>query len=146
MVARMRRISWNPWTVLCDRPDIDLTWAPLPCGVRGQITQRGNRWVITLDPRLDQIERRAALTHELIHHERGLPRTGLPDALRIRDELAVHAEVARRLIPPAELARFIAQRRSLGEPVTVACIATEFRVPERVARHATTATMAGSAS
>lgn len=42
-------------------------------------------------------------------------------------------EVARRLVPPDELAAFLIQRGSVGEAVTTADIAELFDVPEWVA-------------
>lgn len=48
---------------------------------------------ITLTTGMTQVERRCALTHELIHHERGIPPVHDP-----AEEEAVEGEVARRLI------------------------------------------------
>jgi citrate lyase beta subunit len=55
--------------------------------------------IIWMDKRLDQVERRCTLTHELIHVER--KHTGCQLAAV---ELEVSMETARRLIPIADLA------------------------------------------
>lgn len=58
---------------------------------------------ITLHPRLLQGERRATLTHELIHLERG----PAADGCEALEEHMVELEAARRLITIAELVRAI---------------------------------------
>lgn len=55
--------------------------------------------IIWMDKRLDQVERRCTLTHELIHIERN--HTGCQPA---SVELEVSMETARRLIPIDDLA------------------------------------------
>lgn len=55
--------------------------------------------IIWMDKRLDQVERRCTLTHELIHIER--EHTGCQPA---SVELEVRMETARRLIPIEDLA------------------------------------------
>ncbi len=64
----------------------------------------GETWhqvsTIVLAPDLTQAERRSTLTHELVHLERG----PVPPALRAREERAVDAEAACRLITLEQLA------------------------------------------
>lgn len=85
---------WNPWRALRDLyPDVEVQWHELPSGMRG----RTNGHVIQLDRRLNQVQRRCALTHELWHLRRGiLPADAREE--RICDELA-----ARELIPLLDL-------------------------------------------
>lgn len=87
--------GWNPWRAMRHLSHGTVRWGHLPAGVRG-IAEHGGS-VITLDPRQTQPERRCTLTHELIHLERG-PVPSCPVAAA-REELAVEAEAARRLIP-----------------------------------------------
>ena len=56
---------------------------------------RWSRRSILLDIRLSRAEERCTLTHELVHAERG----PFPCWLTAREEAAVNAEAARRLIP-----------------------------------------------
>lgn len=130
-------MAWNPWAALRELEDVALIRARLPG--RGLLTRRRHAHGIVLDDRLGQVERNAVLAHELVHHERGggAFRPGQPDlwaAVVARDEAAVDAEVARRLVPPDELAAYVARRVDLGECVMAWEIADEFTVPERVAR------------
>ena len=69
--------------------------------------------------------------------EPGQPATW--DAVVARDEAAVDDEVARRLVPPDELAPWVAARVEMGDAVMAWEIAEEWTVPERVARRASTA-------
>lgn len=92
-------MGWNPWrhagrlphiTVVTDRELPDRVWG----------IQSGN--IIWLCRRLGQTRRRCTLTHELVHLERGPVPTDVRG--RVREERAVSAEAARRLIPLAGLA------------------------------------------
>ena len=92
------------------------------------------RAVIVLDPDLDAPMRRAVLTHELVHHERGggPGRAGAPatlDLLVERDERAVDAEVARRLVPVDELDRVVAELVAGCGGASVTDVAAHFAVP-----------------
>lgn len=82
---------WHPWRALRSLLTVNLIWTDLfPAGVLGA-TDGTRIWMI---PRQLQAERRCTLTYELVHIERG--HVGCqPPAI----EAAVHAEVARRLIP-----------------------------------------------
>lgn len=128
--------EWNPWRALRARPHIELVWATFPTGSQGAWIPRADRAVIVLDTRLGRLERRAVLTHELVHDERGIAYTAnTPPLLVAKEERAVDLETARRLVPNHELGRFVATRGDVG-PVTVADVATEFDVPPDVARRA----------
>lgn len=93
-------MGWNPWRHVGKHyPDIDVeTRVELPGRVWGLTIGR----TILLCRRLDQSARRSTLAHELIHLERG----PVPEDARgrAREERAVSAEAARRLIPLEALA------------------------------------------
>jgi hypothetical protein len=93
-------MGWNPWRHIGRHyPHVTVvTDQELPGAVWGQ--QQGNR--IWLCRRLDQARRRCTLTHEIIHLERG----SVPADARglAREERAVDAEAARRLITLGALA------------------------------------------
>lgn len=130
----MGAAEYNPWRRLAARADIELRWARLPdCYGGAAAVVDGGRRFIVLDPRLNRTERRAAIEHELVHHERGVPASTAPALLRAKDEHAVRVEVARRLVPLDELRTFAAQRSTVG-PVTATDVAEAFDVPEDVAR------------
>lgn len=127
------RGGWNPWRALRARRHLELRWAWFTDGTRGCIEDSDDGRIVTLSAGLDQVQRRATLAHELVHDERGLLPHDCPSAIRVKDEHAVRAEVARRLVPPTQLVDFVTGRAELGEPVTVIEVAAEFEVPERVA-------------
>lgn len=128
--------GWNPWRALRERDDVELAWADL-APAHGAWARRGDRAVIVLDAGLDRRARSAALAHELVHDERGLDLTpGAPVLLREVEEARVRAEVARRLVPLDELARFVARLLELGEPVTPRRVADEFDTTIAVAARA----------
>jgi len=87
-------MGWNPWRYAGRRyPDVCIeTGVELPGRIWGMTVDR----TILLCRRLDQAARRSTLTHELIHLERG-PVPADPRG-RAREERAVSAEAARRLI------------------------------------------------
>ena len=114
---------WNPWAAL-RATTIELWYAPLQ-GERGRWTRRTDGEEILLDESLDRQARQEVLAHELVHAERGV---GWPDATAATMEVEedrVWRIALRRLVPPAEIARFLARRSSVG-PVTVADLAEEF--------------------
>ena len=80
---------------------------------------------IVLEQSLGRQARQEVLAHELVHAERGV---GWPDAsaatMEVEEE-RVWRIALRRLVPPAQIARFLAQRGTVG-PVTVADLAEEF--------------------
>ncbi len=78
-----------------------------------------------LEQSLGRQARQEVLAHELVHAERGV---GWPDAsaatMEVEEE-RVWRIALRRLVPPAQIARFLAERGTVG-PVTVADLAEEF--------------------
>jgi hypothetical protein len=88
-----------------------------------------------LDAGLDRRARRCVLAHELVHAERGIGHPAATTATMEREEEAVRREVARRLVPPSLLQRFVAARVDLGG-VTVGEVADEFDVEQEVAAKA----------
>lgn len=125
---------WNPWRALRDRPHIELRFGRLG-GLQGLWQRDHLGELIVLDDRLDRRQRRCVLAHELVHAERGIGHGAATDATMEREEAAVRREVARRLVPTAELRRFVRRRLSAG-PITLAEIAEEFDVDEEVAAEA----------
>jgi Zn-dependent peptidase ImmA (M78 family) len=129
--------GWNPWRALREAAEIELRWMPLPESYGGgAIVTTDDGYVIVLDSRLRQEERRAVLAHELVHAERGVLPPSAPDALRAKDEHAVENEVADRLVPADELREFVEQCLSLDRFVTALDVANEFGVPIDVAERA----------
>lgn len=127
------------WRSIAHRDDINVRLARLPDEVGGGIlVRRGGRVWILLDAGRPAHERRAILAHELEHLDRGSMRfNGSPpawEAVVAREELRIDRAVARRLVPLDHLRAFVAQRSSLGEPVTAGCVAEAFDVPMGVAR------------
>lgn len=121
---------WDPWLAAESRAHIDLRIAPLPHRLRALYWPRGERAAIIISPRLAPTERRAALAHELVHDERG---GGAAEPFTAKDERSVVAEVARRLVPPDELARFVERQQRLGGGVTALDVAEEFDTTPDVA-------------
>jgi len=94
------------------------------------VVRRGRRAWIVVDPDLEPAERQAAVTHELVHLERGLPPArDLPttwQAVVAREERAVEAIAARRLVPPDGLATAVRAWLAAGVPVTGVLVAEAF--------------------
>lgn len=128
----MQLRRWNPWRELRARGDVELVWADMGgCPGRAERDAAGER--ILLDPTLGRIARNAVLAHELVHLERGiLYDASTPGALVDKEEAAVEAIVADRLVPPALLLQYIDATADL-EGVTAATVAAEFEVPVDVA-------------
>lgn len=98
-------VGWNPWRVLRALEHVTLVIAPLT-GAHGAVHQaRDGAQTIVLDDRLTLHERNATLTHELVHLERGVLPDDTPAHFVAKEERAVGAEAARRLIGDADLAR-----------------------------------------
>jgi hypothetical protein len=139
-LLRHRRLL--PWRALRSRPHIVFRLTALPSDTGGAVYwPRGARAAIVIDPSLRRRERNAALAHELVHDERrgGASMVGMPptwQAVVSRDEAAVDREVARRLVPPAELAKFLEAMDLLGIGVTAHEVAEHFDVTEAVATEA----------
>lgn len=137
----MAEVRWNPWRDLRERGHIVFARRPLPAGLLGVYGRRGNRAAIVVDVDLDQQARNAVLAHELVHDERGggIDAPYMPASwadVVVREERFVEREVARRLVPPAELDAFVERRRQLEEPVMVGDVVEEFDVPAWVAAEA----------
>ena len=129
--------GWSPWRALREREHIELQWRDLPRGTAGYWAPlRGGYAVIVLASWLGRRARRCTLAHELVHDERGLVTTGMPEALAAKEEHAVEREVARRLVPRDELMAMIVRAVDLGEGVTVHDVAEAFDVDEPTARRA----------
>lgn len=82
---------FSPWGALRELTHVTLHFILMPDGAPGRTDGRRRIW---LDKRLQQAERRCALTHELVHLERGHTSCQGP-----RVERRVRAETARRLVP-----------------------------------------------
>lgn len=94
---------------------------------------------ILIDRRATRRQRKALLSHELVHHERGggCPSDDMPEqwgAVVRREEHRVEVEVARRLVPLDELRAFL-KRMTVSEMggASARDIAEHFDVPEDVA-------------
>ena len=132
---------YDPRSAIEARADLVLAFDAVAGLMGGGLhARRGAVGVIVVDPRLDGPARRAVLTHELVHHERG-DLVDHPDApaglvlLAAREERAVDDEVARRLVPADEL---VALARADDEACGVGPeeVAEHFDVPVSVARRA----------
>lgn len=98
---------FHPWRTLRYLPHIRVLWVLLP---GDQLAKTNGVDLIWMDSRLLQVERRCALTHELIHIEAGHNR--VQDA---KTEAWVADETARRLITIHELAKQMAWACSFDE-------------------------------
>ncbi|NVM97794.1 ImmA/IrrE family metallo-endopeptidase [Arthrobacter sp. SDTb3-6] len=98
---------FDPWGTLRALTHITISWVRMPDGQPGRTDGRG---VIWLDKRLQQVERRCTITHEMIHVERGHDGCQRP-----RIEYQVRAETARRLITIDDLCRHGAWAHNLHE-------------------------------
>lgn len=134
-VPRMAGImGWNPWRALRARERTVLLFERLHRAHAVSIVADGDE-LIVLDPGLTRTERRAALTHELVHLERGILPAGAPRSVVDREEHQVRGETAARLVPLDALAAFVVARCGV-EPVTIEMVAEEFDVPNEVAERA----------
>lgn len=128
---------WHPWAELRRRAHIVLEWAWIDGAEALLEDLGGGRRRLTLDAGLDQCERRAALGHELVHDERGIfPSDDTPMALVRKEEYAVEAETARRLVPLGELGELVRARVCDGGCVEWRDVAEWFDVPRDVAENA----------
>lgn len=146
-----RCLGWDVWRELRSHPEIVLKRGILPDAVGGAVYwPQGDLAAVVLDKRLSRVERRAALAHELVHHERGggtATWDGMPAAMTViedRDEARVNDEVARRLVPLEELAKVIKSATSMELPIETWQIAAIFDVPDRVADRAMQLLKAGA--
>lgn len=135
-----RRAGWNPWQALREWQAAELSMAELPNGVAAVSCPYGDRPAIVLDPSLTQVERNAALAHELIHLERGGTCAGAGWA----EEERVEDEVARRLVPLGELLVWVVKLEQADVRVEPWMVAEEFHVPDAVAERAMRLLMEGT--
>ena len=135
----MTEDRFDPWRAAERHDDLILAQHPVAALMGGGFhAWRGGIGVIVVDPGLAGPDRRAVLTHELVHHERGdgVDRLDAPptwQALVDREERAVDREVARRLVPPIELAALVAERSALDDGIGAVEVAEHFDVPPWVA-------------
>jgi len=138
-VGAMTEPRFDPWLAVERRDDVILALHPVARLMGGGFhARRGGLGIIVIDPSLGGAERRAVLTHELVHHERGgaIERADAPTGWRSlvdREERAVDREVARRLVPTAELEALVAERSALDGGIDAADVAAHFDVPRWVA-------------
>lgn len=100
---------YQPWHVLHDLGDWVVRWAPLPARRRAELSWATK--TITMRPGMLQAERRSVLAHELEHIERG----PFPRWMTAREETAVNAAAARKLIGITELGEALAWAGSMAE-------------------------------
>jgi hypothetical protein len=132
--------GFDPWQAVGEHADLLVVFHPVARLMGGGFHARaGGQAVIVLDPDLDEPLRRVVLTHELVHHERGggppgetAPATWHDFAQR--DERAVDAEVARRLVPHDQLAAVVHELVTAVGSVSVTDVACHFGVPDTIAR------------
>jgi hypothetical protein len=134
--------GWNPWAAAAQLPRLEIWFGDVPDGATWH--RAGGRDHITIDAHADRRSRNALLAHELVHLERGVGYPSASARTMEREEAIVRRETARRLVPPEELAAFVA-RRSEVDPITAALVAEEFDVPEGVADDALRALQAAGA-
>ncbi len=135
----MTEERFDPWRAAEQQDDLILALDPVAALMGGGFhAWRNGIAVIVVDPTMPAVDQRAVLTHELVHHERGgaVERVDAPPAWLLmvdREERAVDREVARRLVPSAELWALIAERAADGGGVDAAEVADHFDVPRWVA-------------
>jgi hypothetical protein len=105
---------YDPWHDLAvNWPEVEVVIEPMAGRLLGLLHYP----VIALRAGTSAAQRRCTLTHELVHLERGVGDCGPWSG---REELLVHREVARRLIPVADLATAV---RELGGDAVLAELA-----------------------
>ncbi len=135
-------MAWNPWHDAHQRVHLSVGVALLPDETGGGLYARwpDGTAVVVVDERLSLTAQSEALTHELIHDERG---GGCPcseespagwRAVVAREEAKVARMAAERLVPLAELAEHVERVTGLDEAVTAARVAEEFDTTERAAQ------------
>ncbi|WP_298440649.1 hypothetical protein [Gordonia sp. (in: high G+C Gram-positive bacteria)] len=103
-------MTYHPWRDARARTHVDIAFVDhLPAGVRGRV--RGDR--IEIDATALQAERRCALAHELVHHERGV--VPAEPVLAAREESIVEQTAARRLVSLDRLIDVLAWTRHASE-------------------------------
>jgi hypothetical protein len=127
MTATSLRIAdrYDPWHDLAvNWPEVEVVLEPMGGRLLGVLRYP----VIALRADTSAAQRRCTLTHEIVHLERGVGDCGPWSG---REELHVHREVARRLIPIADLAAAV---RDLGGSAALAELAQLLDVDQETAR------------
>jgi len=130
---------FDPWRAVAESDNLVLSFHPIARLMGGGFYARsGELGLIVIDPDLQGEDRRAVMTHELIHHERaaGFRSTGASAALASfvdNDERCVDREVARRLVPRTSLEAFVRSSTRAGLGVGPGEVAEHFEVPFSVA-------------
>jgi hypothetical protein len=118
-------LRYDPWHDLAvNWPDVEVVIEPMGGSLLGLLRYP----VIALRAGTSAAQRRCTLAHEIVHLERGVGDCGPWSG---REELLVHREVARRLIPIAELAGAV---RALGDSAVLAELAQALDVDLETAR------------
>lgn len=128
--------AWNPWAELKYRHDIEFGIGPVPAGRKAMSVDYPGQPVIAMAAGLSQVERNAALAHELVHLERGTHCRATDRRLLVREEEAVEDVVADRLVPRVELQEFWVRAEQTGQHVHPHEVAEHFHVPEELAERA----------
>lgn len=136
----MGRARYLPWRELRAREHLVFVLERLPAVAGGALywPLGRRRALVAIDRQLGRRERADALTHELVHDERGgLDLSGLPawgaDRVEALEETLVWREVARRRVPLDELAAWVERVVADGQAVTAELVAEEFDVSVVVA-------------
>jgi hypothetical protein len=117
--------GYDPWADLTENwPEVDVVIEPMTGRLLGELRYP----VIALRAGTSAAQRRCTLTHEIVHLERGGADCG-PWARR--EEMLVHREVARRLIP---LPVLTAAARELGADGDLARLAQALAVDRETLR------------
>jgi Zn-dependent peptidase ImmA (M78 family) len=124
---------WRPWRELRHLPDVAVLLVDFPAGpVQALCVIRGATRIVLIDRELRAADRRAALTHELVHLERGPVPGEAPTWVVAKEERHVDRIAARRLVPAGELRRFVEAMTTIG-PVSALDVAEQFEVSLPVA-------------
>ncbi|WP_263121159.1 ImmA/IrrE family metallo-endopeptidase [Cellulomonas sp. RIT-PI-Y] len=87
-------MKFHPWRRLRGRPELTVVWQKQPAG---RLACTDGRFIY-VDPRLSQVQRRCAITHEQVHVD-----MGHIAGCSTSEERAVRAETARQLIEMPDL-------------------------------------------
>lgn len=132
----MRDGGYSPFEEMGHLSEIEFALGHLPDGLGGFYSPQGSWAAIVVDRRLHRVERRVAVTHELVHHLRGGGSCHPDPVVAARDEHAVHTEVARKMVPLDRLRAFCERMVELEGAVEVWQVAEEFDVTNEVAERA----------
>ena len=114
--------GWDPWRHLARYwPEVTVLVVPMSGSLLGELRYP----VILLRPGTTTAQQRCTLAHEIAHLERGLSGGG-PWAER--EERAVHAAAARRLIDPTDLGRALREIGGRAETSHVPALAAALAV------------------